>query len=96
MQAVDVLNPLDLTAALSTRHDLQLYHEASEHNYFHGLLIIYLSYFFSWVEEDPYEILNSVKVCLNKAVENLKELGINPKDIQGNYQLIACHLKVQT
>ena len=35
-----------------------------------------------WVEEDPYEILNSVKLCLNKAVDNLKELGIDPTDIK--------------
>ena len=37
------------------------------------------------MEEDPYEILDSVKVCLNKAVDNLKELGIDPADIKGKH-----------
>ncbi len=36
-----------------------------------------------WVEEDPKEILESVKTCINVAVENLKELDIDPKQIKG-------------
>ncbi len=35
------------------------------------------------MEEDPFEILESVKLCLDKAVENLTELGIDPADIKG-------------
>ena len=40
-------------------------------------------FFFSWVEEDPFEILESVKLCLDKAVDNLRELNIDPIDIKG-------------
>jgi glycerol kinase len=36
-----------------------------------------------WVEEDPTEILNSVKECIEKAVENLRALNIDPKFIRG-------------
>ena len=35
------------------------------------------------MEEDPIEILDSVKICLNKAVDNLTELGIHAEDIKG-------------
>lgn len=34
-----------------------------------------------WVEEDPMEILESVKICIEKAVDNLKSLNISTKDI---------------
>lgn len=36
-----------------------------------------------WVEEDPTEILQSVKTCIEKAVENLKSLSIDPTCIKG-------------
>jgi len=36
-----------------------------------------------WVEEDPVEILQSVKTCIEKAVENLKTLNIDPTCIKG-------------
>ncbi|KAK6173438.1 hypothetical protein SNE40_016887 [Patella caerulea] len=35
-----------------------------------------------WVEEDPIEILQSVKTCIEKATENLKALGRSPNDIK--------------
>ncbi|ESO93953.1 hypothetical protein LOTGIDRAFT_209470, partial [Lottia gigantea] len=35
-----------------------------------------------WVEEDPMEILESVKTCMEKAVDNLKVLGRDPVDIK--------------
>lgn len=35
-----------------------------------------------WVEEDPIEILESVRTCIDKAVDNLKGLGYNPADIK--------------
>ncbi|XP_012946792.1 glycerol kinase [Aplysia californica] len=35
-----------------------------------------------WVEEDPMEILNSVKVCIEKAVDNLQGLGFQPSDVK--------------
>ncbi|XP_052804749.1 glycerol kinase 3-like isoform X2 [Mya arenaria] len=37
----------------------------------------------SWCEEDPLEILQSVHVCIEKAVDNLKALGISPERIKG-------------
>jgi len=36
-----------------------------------------------WVEEDPTEILQSVKTCIEKAVENLQSLNIDPTCIKG-------------
>ena len=36
-----------------------------------------------WVEEDPLEILLSVKTCIDKAVENLKTLNVDPTCIKG-------------
>ena len=39
---------------------------------------------FRWVEEDPFEILESVKICINKAVENLLALGFKLDDVKGN------------
>ncbi|XP_053408205.1 glycerol kinase-like isoform X1 [Mercenaria mercenaria] len=35
-----------------------------------------------WVEEDPIEILESVKTCIAKAVDNLKALNISHQDIK--------------
>ncbi|KAL4228636.1 Glycerol kinase 3 [Mactra antiquata] len=35
-----------------------------------------------WVEEDPMEILESVKTCMNKAVDNLKALNLSAQDIK--------------
>lgn len=35
-----------------------------------------------WVEEDPIEILESVKTCIAKAVDNLKALNISYQDIK--------------
>ncbi|XP_070201897.1 glycerol kinase 3-like isoform X2 [Littorina saxatilis] len=35
-----------------------------------------------WVEEDPYEILESVKTCIESAVNNLKGLGNGISDIK--------------
>ncbi|XP_067931200.1 glycerol kinase-like isoform X2 [Watersipora subatra] len=35
-----------------------------------------------WCDEDPLEILDSVKLCIEKAVDNLTELNINPKSIK--------------
>lgn len=40
-----------------------------------------------WVEEDPVEILESVKVCIEKATENLVELGFKTSDIKGKFVL---------
>jgi len=36
-----------------------------------------------WVEEDPIEILQTVKTCIEKAVENLKTLNVDPNCIKG-------------
>ncbi|XP_014667701.1 PREDICTED: glycerol kinase-like isoform X2 [Priapulus caudatus] len=35
-----------------------------------------------WVEEDPKEILASVHLCIEKTVENLKGLGVDPTEIK--------------
>lgn len=35
-----------------------------------------------WIEQNPIEILNAVRNCIEIAVENLKELDIDPADIQ--------------
>uniref|UniRef100_A0A0B7BFS1 Probable glycerol kinase n=2 Tax=Arion vulgaris TaxID=1028688 RepID=A0A0B7BFS1_9EUPU len=35
-----------------------------------------------WVEEDPMEILESVKICIDKATENLIGLGFKSSDIK--------------
>ena len=40
-------------------------------------------FIFRWVEEDPVEILNSVTVCIDKAIENLKAFNKNPACIKG-------------
>lgn len=34
-----------------------------------------------WVEQDPIEILNAVKECLEQTVFNLRQLTIDPSDI---------------
>lgn len=34
-----------------------------------------------WVEQDPIEILESTKECINQTIENLKQLDIDPEDI---------------
>uniref|UniRef100_A0A023F8S9 Probable glycerol kinase n=1 Tax=Triatoma infestans TaxID=30076 RepID=A0A023F8S9_TRIIF len=34
-----------------------------------------------WVEQDPLEILESTKECINQTIENLKRLDIDPEDI---------------
>uniref|UniRef100_A0A224XMQ6 Probable glycerol kinase n=1 Tax=Panstrongylus lignarius TaxID=156445 RepID=A0A224XMQ6_9HEMI len=34
-----------------------------------------------WVEQDPIEILESTKECINQTIENLKKLDIDPDDI---------------
>lgn len=34
-----------------------------------------------WVEQDPMDILNGVKECLERTIDNLKKLDIDPKDI---------------
>ncbi len=34
-----------------------------------------------WVEQNPVEILNAVYTCIEVAVENLRELDIDPTDI---------------
>lgn len=44
---------------------------------------------YSWVEEDPIEILNSVKECIEKATENLESLEISPRSIKG----MTCNVK---
>jgi len=36
-----------------------------------------------WVEEDPIEILQSVKTCIEKAVDNLRTLNVDPECIKG-------------
>ena len=50
-----------------------------------------------WVEEDPVEILHSVKTCIEKAVENLNSLNIDPTCIKGlldyNKMLIGKNLR---
>lgn len=35
-----------------------------------------------WVEADPVELLRSVELCVEKTVENLKDLDIDPTDIK--------------
>lgn len=35
-----------------------------------------------WVEQDGNLLLNSTLTCIDKAVENLKKLGIDPSDIK--------------
>ena len=37
---------------------------------------------YSWVEEDPLEILQSVKTCIEKALINLKALNISSDNIK--------------
>ena len=44
-----------------------------------------------WVEQDPKDILDSVKVCLEKAVSNLDALNISASDIKGKSPV---HLKM--
>jgi len=46
------------------------------------ILCVYL-HVIRWVEEDPVEILQSVKTCIEKAVDNLKTLNIDPNCIKG-------------
>ncbi len=36
-----------------------------------------------WVEQDPNEILNKTILCIEKAIEQLHELGYNKSDIKG-------------
>lgn len=35
-----------------------------------------------WVEQDPMVLLNSTLTCVDKAVENMKRLGLDPNDIK--------------
>ncbi|KAI9301339.1 hypothetical protein BJ944DRAFT_243367 [Cunninghamella echinulata] len=35
-----------------------------------------------WVEQDPYEILDSCKVCIEHSIQKLKNLGYEAKDIK--------------
>ncbi|KAF6028053.1 GK [Bugula neritina] len=35
-----------------------------------------------WCDEDPLEILESVKICIRESFENLKKLNINPSNIK--------------
>lgn len=35
-----------------------------------------------WVESDPMELLHTVLECINKTVENLQSLDIDPADIK--------------
>jgi glycerol kinase len=34
-----------------------------------------------WVEQDPFEILNATRECIDQTVENLKQMDISPSDI---------------
>ena len=36
-----------------------------------------------WVEQDPLEIINSVRICMNNVSKKLINLGYNPKDVLG-------------
>lgn len=36
-----------------------------------------------WVEQDPYEILNKTILCMEKAVEQLEQLGYHKTNIKG-------------
>ena len=36
-----------------------------------------------WVEQDPNEILNKTILCIEKAVQQLQELGYDKSDIKG-------------
>jgi glycerol kinase len=36
-----------------------------------------------WVEQDPYEILNKTILCMEKAVEQLEQLGYHKSNIKG-------------
>jgi glycerol kinase len=36
-----------------------------------------------WVEQDPNEILDKTILCVEKAIEQLQELGFDKSDIQG-------------
>lgn len=40
---------------------------------------------FRWVEQDPLLILSSVVKCIDKAVENLRALNIDVKNIKSKY-----------
>ena len=40
-----------------------------------------------WCDEDPTEILSSVYTCIEKAVENLVKLNINPSSIKGLFSV---------
>lgn len=35
-----------------------------------------------WVEQNPLEILTAVRICVEKALQNLKHLDIDPSDIR--------------
>lgn len=35
----------------------------------------------NWVEQDPMDILEAVRECVEKTIYNLKKLDIDPKDI---------------
>jgi glycerol kinase len=50
------------TSELVTYHQVQITHHLPKEG---------------WVEEDPLEILNSVKLCIDKAVENLHSLNVD-------------------
>ena len=36
-----------------------------------------------WVEQDPYEILNKTILCMEKAVEQLEQMGYQKSNIKG-------------
>ena len=44
--------------------------------------VFFIFLVYSWVEEDPLEILQSVKACIEKALTNLKALNISSDNIK--------------
>jgi len=48
-----------------------------------------------WVEQDPNEILNKTILCIEKAIEQLHELGYNKSNIKGtNKKTKESNLKI--
>ena len=47
---------------------------------------------FRWVEQDPLEILSTVRECMENVIVKLKNLNIDPKNVKGEYSkyLINC------
>lgn len=35
-----------------------------------------------WVEQDPFEILSSVQICIDKTIDKLREFGIDPANVK--------------